>query len=118
MNIPIETKPALWGFAIGAVAAAIVGFSWGGWVTGGTAEKASLARANEAVVAALAPICVDNFQRAGNAPSNLTALKKVETWSQADFIEKGGWAAMPGAKGASEYLTAVAKACASLLVPA
>ena len=118
MKIPIETKPALWGIAIGAVAAAIVGFSWGGWVTGGTAEKASLARANEAAVAALAPVCVDNFQRAGNAPSNLSALKKVDTWSQADFIEKGGWAAMPGAKAGSDQLTAVAKACALLLVPA
>ncbi len=38
MNIPIETKPALWGAAGGAVVLAIVGFSWGGWVTSSTAE--------------------------------------------------------------------------------
>ena len=118
MNIPIETKPALWGFAAGAAAMAIAGFSWGGWVTGASAEIASLARADAAVVSALAPVCVDNFQRAGDAASNLSALKKVGTWSQGEFIEKGGWATIAGAKGASDQVLAVAKACALLLVPA
>ena len=37
MEIPKETKaavkPALWGAAAGAIALAIVGFNWGGWVT-------------------------------------------------------------------------------------
>ena len=118
MNIPIETKPALWGFAAGAAVMAIAGFSWGGWVTGSSAEIASLARANAAVVSALAPVCVENFQRAGDATSNLSALKKVGTWSQGEFIEKGGWATIAGAKGASDQVSAVAQACALLLVPA
>ena len=118
MNIPIETKPALLGFAAGAAALAIAGFSWGGWVTGGSAETASLARANAAVITALAPVCVENFRRAGDATNNLTALKKVETWSQPEFIEKGGWATTAGAKGAPDQVSAVAKACAMLLVPA
>ena len=34
-----------------------------------------------------------------------------------DFVEKGGWATAPGSKP-PEQLSAVAKACASLLVPA
>jgi len=34
MNLPIETKPALWGVAGGAIAMAVIGFTWGGWVTG------------------------------------------------------------------------------------
>ncbi len=38
MNIPIETKPALWGLAGGALALAVIGFTWGGWITAGTAE--------------------------------------------------------------------------------
>jgi hypothetical protein len=117
MKVPIETKPALWGVAIGAVALAIVGFSWGGWTTGGKAESAALTRANEAVVGALAPVCVDKFQRAGDAPANLAALKKVDTWSQGDFVEKGGWAAVPGTHS-TERVSAVAKACAGLLTPA
>jgi hypothetical protein len=114
MKIPIETKPILWGIAGGAVALAIVGFGWGGWITGGKAEATALIRVNDAVVVALAPVCVDKFQRAGDAAANLVALKKVDTWSQGEFVEKGGWAAMPGAQS-SERLSAVAKACAVLL---
>lgn len=114
MSIPIETKPALWGIAGGAVALAIVGFTWGGWTTSGKAETAALMRVNDAVVLALAPVCVEKFQRAGDAPANLIALKKVEIWSRGDFVEKGGWAAVPGTHSA-ERVTAVAEACAVLL---
>ena len=96
MKIPIETKPALWGIAGGAIGLAIVGFTWGGWTTGGKAEANALMRANDAVVVALAPVCVDKFQRAAGAPASLTALKSVDAWSQGDFVEKGGWAAVPG----------------------
>lgn len=117
MKIPVETKPALWGAVGGAIAAAIIGFSWGGWVTGGTAEADATQRANAAVVAALAPVCVERFQSAADATANLAALKKVDSWSQGDFIEKGGWAAARGSKS-TDQLSAVAKACASLLAPA
>jgi len=117
MNIPVETKPALWGLAGGAIAAAIVGFSWGDWVTGGKAEAEATQRANAAVVMALAPVCVERFQRATDVSANLAALKKVDSWSQGDFVEKGGWATAPGSKP-PEQVSAVAKACASLLAPA
>ena len=97
--------------------AAIVGFTWGGWVTGGKAEAEATQRANAAVVAALAPVCVERFQRAPEVAGNLAALKKVDSWSQGEFVEKGGWAATPGSK-ASDQVSAVAKACASLLASA
>jgi hypothetical protein len=35
MQSPEWLKPALYGAACGAIALATVGFSWGGWVTGG-----------------------------------------------------------------------------------
>ena len=35
MKFPTNTKPLLWGAVGGAAACMIVGFSWGGWVTGG-----------------------------------------------------------------------------------
>jgi hypothetical protein len=114
MKIPVETKPAVWGVVGGAIALAIVGFSWGGWVTGGRAEADAMQRANNAVVAALAPVCVERFQRAADVSSNLAALKKVDSWAQGDFVEKGGWATAPGSK-ASDQVSAVARACASLL---
>ena len=115
MKIPVETKPVVWGIAGGAVLAMIVGFTWGGWVTGGKAEAEAAQRANAAVVVALAPVCVERFQRAPEMSANLAALKKVDSWSQGDFVEKGGWAAMPGTTS-SDRVSAVARACAVLLV--
>jgi hypothetical protein len=117
MAIPLELKPALLGFAGGAVAAMIIGFSFGGWVRGGKAEAAAVERADMAVVSALAPICVDKFQRATDAGANLTALKAADSWTRGELLEKGGWVAMPGVM-APGRVSDVAKACALLLVPA
>ena len=114
MKFPVGTEQAFWGFAGGAIAATIIGFSWGGWVTGSKAENEATQRANAAVVAVLAPVCVERFQRAADVSVNLAALKKVDSWSQGDFVEKGGWATIPGSKPNSE-VAAVAKACAALL---
>ena len=103
-----------WSVAGVAIAMAIVGFTWGGWVTGGTAEAAASQRASSAVVVALAPICVEKFQRATDVPTNLAALKKTDSWSQGEFVEKGGWATIAGTNPPAQ-VTAVAKACALLL---
>jgi hypothetical protein len=100
------------GIAVGAIATAAIGFYWGGWVTSGTAQQNARVASETAVVAALAPICVDKFQRAADATSNLIELKKVNSWQQGPFIEKGGWATMPGA---SSIDSAVARACAEML---
>src|SRR5262249_57083097 len=64
-------KPGLWGVAIGAVATAAIGFSVGGWVTGGTAEKLANARADDAVIAVMTPVCIDRFQHDADVASNL-----------------------------------------------
>ena len=117
MKIPVETKPALWGVAGGAIALAIAGFTWGGWMTAGKAEAEASTRSKAAVVAALAPLCVERFQRGAEGPANLVALKKAEPWAQGEFVEKGGWATVPGANP-PDQVSAVAKACAVLLIPA
>ena len=96
---------------------AIVGFSWGGWVTGGRADTDATQRASTAVVAALAPVCVAKFQGTPEVVANLAALKKVDSWAQGDFVEKGGWATVPGSSS-PERVSAVAKACATLLAGA
>ena len=114
MEFPVETKPMLWGAAGGALAAMIVGFAWGGWVTGGRADTDATQRANAAVVAALAPVCVERFQRAADVSVNLAALKKIDSWSQGEYVEKGGWAMSPGSKP-YDQVSAVAKACAVIL---
>ena len=113
-KLPVETSPFLWGAASGAVALAIVGFTWGGWVSGTTAGRMAEARADTATVAALAPICVTQFQGALKAKANLAALKAVNSWEQADYVRSGGWAKMPGAR--EESSRDVAAACAEALV--
>ena len=112
MQVPAELKPACWGAVGGAVALAIIGFTWGGWVTGGTSEAQAKLRAERAVVTALTPICVDKFRQQANATATLLELQKVSTWQQGTFIEKGGWATMPGSNSAD---SSVASACAEML---
>jgi len=114
MKIPVETKPTLWGIAIGAVALAIAGFSWGGWVTSNRAETDASSRAKAAVVVALTPICVERFQHALDFPANSAALKQADSWTRAELVEKGGWATMPGPAN-PDQVSAVAKSCAEVL---
>jgi hypothetical protein len=61
MQFPPQVKPACWGAVGGAIALAVIGFNWGGWVTGGKAEAMARQRVNAAIETALRPICVDNF---------------------------------------------------------
>lgn len=111
-KIPSSLMPALWGAAGGAVLMAIVGFTWGGWVTAGTAERTAEQRASSAVVAALAPICVSQFQLSADATAKQEELKKVGLYDRNSFVEKAGWATMPGSNSPD---TKVAKACADLI---
>ena len=69
----------LQGAAVGIAATVIIGFGWGGWTLGSTAKTLADTAADSAVVAAIAPICVDQFQRSADASNNLTALKKTST---------------------------------------
>ena len=102
----------LQGAAAGAVATLVIGFYWGGWVTGGTAKEMVQQSTSSAVVTALSPICVDKFQQSTGATANMAELKKVSSYQQGSFIEKGGWATLPGNDNAN---SAVARACAEML---
>jgi hypothetical protein len=102
----------LQGVAAGAVATLIIGFGWGGWMLGSSAKELAESSASSAVVAAIAPICADQFQRSADAANNLTALKKTDSWQQAAYVEKGGWAIMPGSKAVD---SGVPQACAAIL---
>ena len=112
VKIPAEVKPGLWGAAGGAALLAVIGFNWGGWVTGGTAEQMAKERSSSAVVTALAPICVNRFQQQTDPSASLVQLKKVSSWEQGTFVEKGGWATMPGSASADPT---VARTCAEML---
>jgi len=88
-------KRLMQGAFIGFLATVVIGFNWGGWTLGSTANKMAEKSASTAVVAALAPICVDKFQHASGAAANLAELRKVSSYQQSSFVEKGGWATLP-----------------------
>ena len=104
----------LQGAAAGAVAtlATSGGAAGQSAVTGGSAKDMVQRSTTSAVVSALSPICVDKFQHSAGAAANMVELKKVSSYQQGPFIEKGGWATLPGNDSAN---SAVARACAEML---
>jgi hypothetical protein len=91
----------------------VIGFVWGGWVTGGSAQKTAEVMAKDAVVQRLAPMCVAQFNQDPGKDQKLTELKDTSTWQRGDYIEKQGWATMPGEEKPDSK---VADGCAKLLV--
>ena len=114
MNVP-WLKPGIWGAIIGSVITMILGFSWMGWMLGGTAERLAMERSNTAVVVALTPVCTSKFMGQPNAAAKLKELQAVESWKQQEFVETGGWATMTGEKAPN---SGVASACAEQLLKA
>jgi hypothetical protein len=106
-------KPAVWGAIIGGLSTMILGFSWMGWMLGGTAERLAVERSNAAVVVALTPGCVARFMQQPNAAVKLKELQTTDTWRQREFVEAGGWAT---ARGEKEPHAGVAGACAEQLL--
>jgi alpha/beta superfamily hydrolase len=78
----------LQGAAAGAVATIVVGFSWGGWSLGSTADTMAKQRSELAVVAALAPVCADKFRALPDAEAKKVALSKVDSWKRRDEFPK------------------------------
>ncbi|HTK89697.1 MAG TPA: hypothetical protein VL948_05565 [Verrucomicrobiae bacterium] len=91
----------------------IVGFTWGGWVTGSTARAMAEARGEDAVAKRLAPMCALRFENAADKGQKLQELKDAGAWDRAEYVMKQGWATLPGDK---EPERKVADECAKLLV--
>ncbi len=106
-------KPALWGAAGGAAVLAIVGFMWAGWVTGGTAQKMAEEMAEDAVAARLAPICVVQYNQDSEKDQKLKELKEKSSWKRKNYVEKQGWATIPGQTNPDRN---VAEKCAEMLL--
>ena len=109
MNIPKSVEPAAWGMTIGAVAAMIIGFSWGGWITNGTAMQMEIDSAKAAIVLAFTPLCV---AKAEPQISKLEEFKVVSRWKRNDFVTDAGWVDNVNDK----YQADVAEACAVTLI--
>jgi hypothetical protein len=109
MQRPEWLKPGLYGAACGAVALAVIGFSWGGWITGGTARTMAADQSKAEVVTALSLICVDQSKRDPQLVERVALLKAASSYERGDLVMKNGWATMPGT---TEGNRLVAIACA------
>jgi hypothetical protein len=93
-----------WACAGSAMAATIVGFSWGGWVTGGSAREMAEKSAAQARQELATVVCVDRFMAAPDAGTQLGALKEITSPSaQGKFVEEGGWAIIVPASSPTDY---------------
>jgi hypothetical protein len=107
-----DIKPAIVGVIGGAVLLAIIGFTWGGWSTKATADTAANKLAASSVVMALAPICLNQFQKSPDMAMKQANFMKLSAGERGSFVEKGGWAMMPGATTTDRK---VADACGELI---
>ena len=78
-----------------------------------TAQEKAEEMAENAVVARLAPICVEQFKKDSEKDQKLIGLKKEDSWKRNDYVEKQGWATMPGEKKPD---STVAGKCAEMIV--
>jgi hypothetical protein len=91
-----------------------VGFSWGGWVTGGTSQSQAETAGDTARSELAAAICIEKFNAASDRAAQLVTLKAITgTYKKREYVEAGGWATMPGQtqpdrRGAEACATALA----------
>jgi len=101
-----------WCCVLSAVATIAAGFTWGGWVTGGSATAMANSAADTAAAKLAAAVCTAQFNQNADAAVQLAALNKLDSWERADFIKKGGWATLPGMQ---DTVTGAADLCAQQL---
>jgi hypothetical protein len=108
------TKTAVfWSWIASIVLVMIVGFSWGGWVTGSTARRLAQDMAEDAVVERLASVCVAQFNQDPARDQKLQALKETTGYQRREYVETQGWATIPGDEAPDRT---VANECVKLLV--
>ena len=90
--------PAFYGGCVGAVALAIIGFTWGGWVTERTANKMAGQAANAATVASLTPYCLAKSKADPEAAEVFAELEKALSYNRRSIVEEAGWATPLGAE--------------------
>lgn len=112
MNFPEWIKPGIYGALVGAVATGIVGFAWGGWVTGGTARDRAMTMSRDDVVAAMVPVCLDMAGSDPDRAAKIETIRAASSYQRRDALMKAGWATMPGTEVPNRDL---AQACLTAL---
>jgi hypothetical protein len=108
------TKTAVfWSWVASIALTMIIGFAWGGWVTGRTARKIADTVAGDAVADRLASICVTQFNQDPAKDQKLVELREASNYQRRNYVQDQGWATMPGEEAPDR---AVVEECIKLLV--
>ena len=107
------TKKQTFWIALGCVIATLViGFGFGGWVTGGTAQEMAAQAAQDSRLELAAAVCAEDFMGAADARERLVKLKNAQWYERDELVAASGSATMPGESDANR---AVAAMCATRL---
>lgn len=86
----------IWGFIVGSALTMVVGFMWGGWVMGGTANGMAEESAKAARADVVAVVCVNKFMSSSDPRGQQEELVALRSYQQRDFVEKAEWATLSG----------------------
>ena len=125
---PVESKPSLkqrwgeyrptkmllfWTCLASIILTVVIGFNWGGWVSGADAQKTAETMAKDAVVQRLVPICVAQFNQDPDKVLKLDEMNGMTTYKRAQYVQDQGWATISGEEKPDRN---VADACTKLLL--
>lgn len=96
MTFPEWTKPILYGVLGGAIAVSILGFTYGGWTTSGTAQDMAQDHANKAVTSAMVPVCLDMSASDPERAEKLASVQDASGFGRRRAMMETGWATLPG----------------------
>ena len=112
MTTPEWLKPGIYGAVIGAAFVGVVGFTWGGWVTGGTARDRAMTMSRDDVTASMVPVCLAKAEADPARADKLETIRAASTYQRRDAVMAAGWATMPGTDAANRD---IAQACLAAL---
>ena len=90
-----KIKTSIWSAIIGAIVVMIIGFGWGGWVLGSTSQRNADTMVENALIARLAPMCLEQFNSDAEKDRKLKELTAKNRWEREKYVEAQGWATMP-----------------------
>ena len=100
-----KIKTSVWSAIIGAIVVMIIGFGWGGWVLGSTSQRNADTMVENALIARLAPMCLEQFNSDAEKDRKLKELTAKNRWEREKYVEAQGWATMPFEKEPDSSLT-------------
>jgi hypothetical protein len=108
MEVKEWLRASVVGLAVGGLATAFIGFSWGGWMTMRGAEVIAAERGAGFVAVALTPYCVAAANLDPNFAALMDSMKAGTSYDREKIVANAGWATP---LGATAPLQELASAC-------